>query len=202
MKSKKIHGVGNFVVEGLEKYDLPAIQKIHKDLIESIEGLTRNGEEGNFALKLTSIISIDIMTRLSRAQYAFLTEILHFYSKDSITTQDIREAFTEKGIVCSDEEFESFVKTLKFKENNTDEISKMEVYANAHLFRLDKAQRHPVFEKIALNCGAGVTYEDLEVFDTFATMVNELGDLSYNRNCLLYIDAEQSFMQRAIESFG
>lgn len=78
----------------------------------------------------------------------------------------------------------------------------MEVYANAHLFRLDKELRHPLLEKIALNCGAGVTHQDLEVFDTFSTMLNELGDLSHERNCLLYVDAEQSFMQRAIESFG
>lgn len=76
LNQKNIHGVGNYVVEGLESYNLEAIKKIHQDIIESIKGLTKNGEEGNFALKLTSIISIDHMTRLSRAQYAFMTEIL------------------------------------------------------------------------------------------------------------------------------
>jgi hypothetical protein len=116
---------------------LEAIKKIHQDIIESIKGLTKNGEEGNFALKLTSIISIDHMTRLSRAQYVFMIDMLKFYSNDSITVQDIRNSLTEKGISFTEEEFQSFVKTLKFKDNTSDEISKMEVYANAHLFRLD-----------------------------------------------------------------
>lgn len=38
-----------------------------QDLMDSIKALTENNKVGGLAIKLTSIISIDIMTRLSKA---------------------------------------------------------------------------------------------------------------------------------------
>lgn len=44
------------------------IEKVYNDLMESITALTEGpSKEGHLAIKLTSMISIDIMTRVSRA---------------------------------------------------------------------------------------------------------------------------------------
>lgn len=48
----------------------------------------------------------------------------------------------------------------------------------------------------------GLTGEDYANFDKFAGRARELGELATARNCKLYVDAEQTFIQAAIESFG
>jgi hypothetical protein len=47
--------------------DEAVIQKVYDDLIESIKVLTADGQEGHLAIKLTSMITIGIMTRISNA---------------------------------------------------------------------------------------------------------------------------------------
>jgi hypothetical protein len=57
-------------------------------------------------------------------------------------------------------------------------------------------------KRIALGSGAGLTELDMEYFQGFAKYVVDMTEFASQRNCLLYVDAEQSYMQRAIESFG
>ena len=67
IQTRGINGVANYVVEGLHEMDERVIQKVYEDLIESIKQLTKNGQEGHLAIKLTSMITIDIMSRISKA---------------------------------------------------------------------------------------------------------------------------------------
>lgn len=79
----------------------------------------------------------------------------------------------------------------------------MEIYANAHLLRLyqnDKCDAEPLLRKIALKGGMQET--DFPIFRKFADRVVKLGDYAAEVNCKLYVDAEQTFIQGAIESFG
>lgn len=84
--------------------------------------------------------------------------------------------------------------SLKFEHNKSGTITKLEVYANGHLFRLDKSLRSDLKNTIALGCGVGVTDNDLLVFEQFSDRLNTISDLASDRNCILYIDAEQTFM--------
>jgi hypothetical protein len=43
------------------------VQKVYNHLIESIHVQTENKSEGHLAIKLTALISIDVMTKMSRA---------------------------------------------------------------------------------------------------------------------------------------
>lgn len=43
LQSRNIHGVANYVVEGLHEMDEAVIQKVYDDLIESIKVLTAGG---------------------------------------------------------------------------------------------------------------------------------------------------------------
>lgn len=44
--------------------------------------------------------------------------------------------------------------------------------------------------------------EDFDIFRKFADRIVKLGEYAAERNCKLYVDAEQTFVQGAIESFG
>ena len=67
LEQRQIGGVANYVVEGLHEMHEPTIQKVYEDLTEAIKILTENSSEGHLAIKLTSMITIDVTTRLSKA---------------------------------------------------------------------------------------------------------------------------------------
>jgi hypothetical protein len=78
------------------------------------------------------------MTRLSRAQYVFLNDILKYNKQESIDQSDLRNSLIERGISFTQEEFESLFNSLKFESNKGNTISRLELYANAHLFKLNR----------------------------------------------------------------
>ena len=80
LNSRKIGGVANYVLEGIDTMDKVKIEKGYQEMIDSIISMTKDdgSEEGHFALKLTAMISIDLMTKLSTAQLFFLKDILKF----------------------------------------------------------------------------------------------------------------------------
>ena len=97
----------------------------------------------------------------------FANEILGYENRESMSVSDLSASLSEHGIQCSKDEVEALFNHLKFAKSETpDKITPLEVYSNAHLFRLDSQNskhdsvRH-VLDKIALNCGAGVTESDL-----------------------------------------
>lgn len=71
LEKQKIYGIGNYVVEGLHEMDEAKIDVFYRDMMQSIEALTEGQPEGHYAIKLTAMISTDIMTRLSAAQKIF-----------------------------------------------------------------------------------------------------------------------------------
>jgi hypothetical protein len=75
---KNIGGIAGYVVEGLPAMDYEKINAFHEFMMQSIIAKTEGKSEGHFALKFTAIISIDVMTRLSRAQYSFMNDILKY----------------------------------------------------------------------------------------------------------------------------
>ena len=76
----------------------------------------------------------------------------------------------------------------------------MERYANAHLFPLYHEKRNPFLNSIAAKLG--VTPSDFSTYDTFIRRVLDITTLSYEKKCLLYVDAEQSYMQRGLDSIA
>ena len=67
LENRGIKGVANYVVEGIHQMDEKIIQNVYNDLMISIKALTNGRPEGHLAIKLTAMISIDIMTRVSNA---------------------------------------------------------------------------------------------------------------------------------------
>lgn len=73
-------------------------------------------------------------------------------------------------------------------------------YAGGHLFKL-YSPRTALEEQIAAKCG-DMTEADFAKLDRFQGRVHQLAELAQSKNCSLYVDAEQTFIQPGIESFG
>lgn len=68
---RNIGGVANYVVEGLDTIDEKRIDLIQAYMEQSLEDITGEGQLGNFALKLSALLSIEAMSELSRTQTKF-----------------------------------------------------------------------------------------------------------------------------------
>ena len=78
IEKKNIQGIANYSVEGLKEMDEAKVENFFKVMKESIMAVTEGRDEGHLAIKLTTLISMDILTRLSKAQFIFLNDILKF----------------------------------------------------------------------------------------------------------------------------
>ena len=78
------------------------IQQTLKDLNESIVSITEQGQEGHLAIKLTALIAIDIMTRMSIAQQKFTDEVLELWSNtDLLTKEKLKQNLEKYGVKAS-----------------------------------------------------------------------------------------------------
>jgi len=161
LEQHNIYGLSGYVVEGLHTYDDEKIQKFYQHMLESIHAQTEGKVEGHFALKLTALISTDIMTRMSHAQQVYMNEMLKFNKQESIDISDLRNSLLERGIHFEEHELTQLFESLKYKENNSDTVSRLEIYSNAHLFRLDEGLRNNLTRRIAIGSGVGLTENDL-----------------------------------------
>jgi hypothetical protein len=150
-----------YVVEGLHTYDEARVQVFFNNLLESINVQTQGNQEGHFALKLTALISTDIMTRMSRAQSIYMNDILKFNKQETIDISDLRNSLVERGIQFEEQELLDHFNALKFPDNSSDTVSRLEIYANAHLFRLDASKRTDLMERIMIGAGVGLSSNDL-----------------------------------------
>mmetsp|Transcript_28725 Transcript_28725/g.43386 ORF Transcript_28725/g.43386 Transcript_28725/m.43386 type:complete len:293 (+) Transcript_28725:238-1116(+) len=204
IEKQNINGIANYSVEGLKEMDEEKVANFFKVMKESIVAMTEGRSEGHLAIKLTTLISMDILTRLSRAQQIFMNDILKYDKQDPIQICDVRNSLIERGITFTEEELQGLFDSLKFEHNkHEDKVTRLEIYANAHLYKLfESPVGNDFLKRIAIGCGVGVSEDDMEVLDTFKARIVEMTTLANERNCLLYVDAEQSYVQDAIVSWG
>lgn len=68
LEQKSQGGIGCYVVEGLENYNDQKFEEFFNFSMESVKLITQDKTEGHFALKLTAFMSMQEMTRFSKAQ--------------------------------------------------------------------------------------------------------------------------------------
>lgn len=104
LEKRNISAIGNYVIEGLSEYNDQLIEKTQKEILEAIEAQTEGKDEGHFAIKLTALISTDIMTRMNEAQLIFANEILGYENNEFMTISDLKASLSENGIECTQDE--------------------------------------------------------------------------------------------------
>jgi hypothetical protein len=122
------------------------------------------------------------------------------FKKGLITKVDIEKGLTSLNVSYTNEEVDQLMSHLKFKDNTSDSISELELYSNAHLYRIDPEERLPIYKRIALACGLDEEiYKHVEVF---SERVVHMSDLAFQLNCKLYVDGEQTYLKEGIDLFG
>ena len=91
----------------------------------------------------------------------YMNDILKFNKQESIDISDLKNSLLERGIHFSQAELSQLFESLKFDTNTSDSLSRLEIYANAHLFRLNEAKRSDLLQRIAIGCGVGINEDDL-----------------------------------------
>ena len=81
------------------------------------------------------------------------------------------------------------------------EMTNLARYKNGHLFDLYATEISALEKQIGAALG-DLTEDDYSNFELFAGRVKHLSSVAKEHNCRLYVDAEQTFIQAAIESFG
>ena len=144
-------------------------------MLDCIDSLTQQGNEGNFAFKFTGLISTDIMTKLSTAQYIYLYKILQLNELDSnksvFTIEQLKNNLSVNNINLENNEINSLFSFLKFSNNSNNYLTKLEVYGNGHLFLVDpvkKEQMQPILNKIITQCSANISSRELEIYEQFS----------------------------------
>lgn len=67
--------------------DEQRISEFYQLMLESIESQTQDGREGHFAVKFTGLVSMDIMTRWSKAQGIYLYDVLGLNNVEQLSQQ-------------------------------------------------------------------------------------------------------------------
>ena len=81
-KRQNIKSFSNYVAEGLKTMDAEKNQKFYEEVLKSIRVLSEHSEGAMLAVKLTCLVPIDAMTRMSAAQEVYLKDILKYDSKE------------------------------------------------------------------------------------------------------------------------
>lgn len=119
LEKRGIQGVANYVAEGLHEMNEMQIQQIFTDLMDSIGAITEGGKEGHLAIKVTAMIAIDILTRISKAQECFLEQVLMLWThEDPLSKEQIRSNLESKGIDATEAELEWLMHRLRFADHH------------------------------------------------------------------------------------
>lgn len=83
-----------------------------------------------------------------------------YNTHEKITIDDVKNALTHTGITFTQDEVQDLFNSLKWEDNFGDTVSRLEVYANGHLFKIDEPLRG-LKERIAFGSGSGLSEADL-----------------------------------------
>lgn len=142
------------------------------------------------------------MEKLSAAQFTFTTKILEVkYNVEdkSVLSRDALVANLAKfGIVdYSVADLDELVKSVC---NNQGNMTNLNRYIGGHVYSMYKPDS-PLMKQIVIKLG-GMDAQDFANAKLFVARVRRIADVAFEKNCKLYVDAEQTYIQAAIESFG
>ena len=103
LRQRNIGILGGYCVEDVDTSKESELVKFTDTILETIEGLTEQNEEGHFAIKFTAFIGIDDLRKLNTAQERFIAEVLQVEydvekADDEITTDQIGKNLRKLGI--------------------------------------------------------------------------------------------------------
>lgn len=75
-------------------------------------------------------------------QEIYARDVLGFGKCDEIDREYIKDALMSKGVELAEAEIDAIFQSLKFAHNDTNKVSRLEVYANGHILRLKQLENY------------------------------------------------------------
>lgn len=154
-EKKNINSLVGYAVEGLLTMNETKIQEFYECILESIDAQTVGGREGNFAIKFTGLISMDVLTRLSTSSDIFLYDILALDKTDTLSMDQMEKNLKDCNIDLSKAEIELLFNSMKI-EKNSETLSRIDRYSKGHLLALNckSNELERIFHKICVQSGS------------------------------------------------
>lgn len=143
-----------------------------------------------------------LIQKLSLAQLQFTQNILgikYDVNDKSVLSRDtLIENLNRHGIkIDSPADLEKVITQLSDKNGSMTNIHR---YIGGHVYNMYD-DLNPLMKQILEKLG-GMTDQDFKDTRLFIERIRRISEEAANKNCKLYVDAEQTYIQSAIESFG
>lgn len=97
----------------------------------------------------------------------------------------------------SEADFNDLVKSIS---DEFDNMTNVHRYYGGHVYSVYRPDSE-LMKQIVVRLG-GLNEEDFKNAKLFVARIRRISDVASEKNCKLYVDAEQTYIQAAIESFG
>lgn len=198
----------NFVLEGIERDDPVVFNKAKNYLIETIDRCCSTRHHAHLAIKLTGLGHMDMFKIYHKVQHTLLRGLLRNYATTHsdgrlvLTKESAREFFKQQKIEFTEAEIDEFFELAKFEnsEYGKDEIGEVEFFENVHAFYVDPSkQEASLIRKLSISLG--MKRNTRMALRRFKDRVIEIVDKAAIYDTKLFIDAEQTYIQKALDSF-
>jgi proline dehydrogenase len=198
----------NFVLEGLEKDD-PVIFDQAKDyLIETLDRCTNKRHYSHIAIKLTGLGHMDMFKIYHRAQHLLLRDMFKGYAIQHsdgslvLTRDGAKQFLKDYGYEFTEAELDEFFELAKFEYSKyaKDEIGQVEFYENVHAHYVYSDKHNTAIIKRICE-SVGLKKNTRKAIERFQARVIEIIDRADGHDTKVCVDAEQTYIQKALDSF-
>ncbi|MFM7883584.1 MAG: hypothetical protein ACKO8H_17785, partial [Microcystis panniformis] len=132
----------------------------------------------------------------------FATSILdinyNVEDRSVLSRETLKANLAKHGIEgYSESDFNDLVKSISDEYGN---ITNLHRYYGGHVYSMYRPDSE-LMKQVVVKLG-GLNEEDLKHAKLFVARIKRISDVAREKNCKLYVDAEQTYIQAAIESFG
>jgi proline dehydrogenase len=206
------HGIwsgGNYVLEGIEEDNVAIFDNAKDYLIESLDQFAKGRPHCHLAIKLTGLGHMQMFKTYHEAQHMLLKGMFGNYSTKSekdewnvLSKDGVEQFLQDQNIEYTQPELDEFMKLAKFGDSEypADQIGEVEFYENIHAhYILSDSHNTAIIKKICLK--NGLDEETRQCIQRMQDRAIEITEKACKQSTLLFIDAEQTFIQDALDGF-
>lgn len=205
---KGVWSGANYVLEGLSRDDPEQFNKAKDYLIETLDRGANRRHYCHLAIKLTGLGHMDMFKIYNKAQRILMTELFSGYATPHpdgrmvLTKEGVKQFMRDNEYEFTEADIQEFFEIAKFENSNynSDEIGEVEFYENVHVHYVNSDNHNTAIIKKICN-SVGLKSNTRQAIQRFQDRVVEIVEKAQNYDTKLFVDAEQTFIQLALDAF-
>lgn len=205
---KGVWSGGNFVLEGIERDEVDTFDGARDYLVETLDRCCKGRHYSHLAVKLTGLGHMDMFKNYHKVQHMLLRDLFQNYAEENsngklvLTRDGVKSFLKANNHEYTEAELDEFFEVAKFEnsEYGKDEIGRIEFYENVHAhYVFSDNHNTAIIRKICLSLG--LKRNTRKALERFQQRVIKIVDRAAVYGTKLFIDAEQTYIQKALDSF-